>query len=220
MHQSSRQQSPDRYYREYNSKATGEGRADTFHERVDRHGNIFGARVATKQTRVPPPPKVLENIRDDHHSWRGKGFESETETQIQSYNSPPYTKRRDLGKERNMFTKAPFPQRGLSEWRVKPTEAAPSSDRRVSPGRMSLQNHVLQNPQGEAPQEAYKEQTESQILNELNEATLLYLSCPDPTEAAARRQRVLAGDAMGQTQERRRDTTQNLQIPSTSSKNK
>lgn len=234
MHQSSRQQSPDRYYREYNSKATGEGRADTFHERVDRHGNIFGARVATKQTRVPPPPKVLENIRDDHHSWRVKGFESETETQIQSYNSPPYTKRRDLGKERNMFTKAPFPQRGLSEWRVKPTEAAPSSDRRVSPGRMSLQNHVLQNPQGEAPQEAYKEQTESQILNELNEATLLYLSCPDPTEAAARRQRVLAGDAMGQTQERvasllrlqgsssdqRRDTTQNLQIPSTSSKNK
>ncbi|CAN6873725.1 unnamed protein product [Brassica oleracea] len=197
MHQSSRQQSPDRYYREYNSKATGEGRADTFHERVDRHGNIFGARVATKQTRVPPPPKVLENIRDDHHSWRGKGLEAETETQIQSYNSPPYTKRRDLGKERNMFKKAPFPQRGLSEWR------------------------------GEAPQEAYKEQTEAQILNELNEATLLYLSCPDPTEAAARRQRVLAGDAMGQTQERvasllrlqgsssdqRRDTTQDLQIP-------
>lgn len=232
MHQSSRQQSPDGYYREYNSKATGEGRADTFHERVDRHGNIFGARVATKQTRVPSPPKVLENIRDDHHSWRGKGFESETETQIQSYNSPPYTKRQDLGKERNMFKKALFPQRGLSEWRVKPTEAAPSSDRRVSPGRMSLQNHVLQNPQGEAPQEAYKEQTEAQILNELNEATLLYLSCPDPTEAAARRQRVLAGDAMCQTQERvasllrlqgsssdqRRDTIQNLQIPSTSSK--
>ncbi|KAF3502960.1 hypothetical protein F2Q69_00045445 [Brassica cretica] len=197
MHQSSRQQSPDRYYRVYNSKATGEGRADTFHERVDRHGNIFGARVATKQTRVPPPPKVLENIRDDHHSWKGKGLEAETETQIQSYNSPPYTKRRDLGKERNMFKKAPFPQRGLSEWRVKPTEAAPSSERRVSPG-----------------------------------PTLLYLSCPDPTEAAARRQRVLAGDAMGQTQERvasllrlqgnssgqRRDTTQNLQIPSTPSK--
>ncbi|KAF3503859.1 hypothetical protein F2Q69_00045446 [Brassica cretica] len=128
-YQCTRVVSPDRYYREYNSKATCEGRADTFYGRVDRHGNIFGARVATKQTRVPPPPKVLENIRDDHHSWRGKGFESETETQIQSYNSPPYTKRRDLGKERNMFKKAPFPQRGLSEWRVKPTEAAPSLDR-------------------------------------------------------------------------------------------
>ncbi|CAN6975658.1 unnamed protein product, partial [Brassica rapa subsp. trilocularis] len=128
--------------------------ADTFHERVDRHGNIFGARVATKQTR------------------------------------------------RNMLKKVPFPQRGLSEWRVKPTEAAPSSDHRVSPGRMSLQNPVLQNTQGKAPQEANKEQTEAQILNELNEATLLYLSCPDPTEAAAMRQRVLAGDAMGQTQER------------------
>ncbi|KAG5385308.1 hypothetical protein IGI04_036778, partial [Brassica rapa subsp. trilocularis] len=224
MQQRSRQQSPDRHYREYTSKATGEGRADTFHERVDRHGNIFGARVATKQTRVPPPPKALENIRDDHHSWRGKGMEAETETQIQSYNSPPYTKRRDLGKERNRLKKVPFPQRGLSEWRVKPTEAAPSSDHRVSPGRMSLQNPVLQNTQGKAPQEANKEQTEAQILNELNEATLLYLSCPDPTEAAAMRQRVLAGDAMGQTQERgsssdqRKETTQHLQIPSTSSK--
>ncbi|CAN6810652.1 unnamed protein product, partial [Brassica oleracea] len=40
-----------------------------------------------------------------------------------------------------------------------------------------------------------------QIINELNEATLLYLNCPDPTEAAARRQRVLAGDAKGQTEE-------------------
>lgn len=38
-------------------------------------------------------------------------------------------------------------------------------------------------------------------MEDLHEATLQYLSCPDPNEAAARRQRVLLGDAKGQMEE-------------------
>ncbi|KAF3502059.1 hypothetical protein F2Q69_00044121 [Brassica cretica] len=38
-------------------------------------------------------------------------------------------------------------------------------------------------------------------MEELNQVTLQYLSCSDPTEAAARRQRVLMGDAQGQMEE-------------------
>ncbi|WZZ80388.1 LOW QUALITY PROTEIN: hypothetical protein YC2023_100960 [Brassica napus] len=36
-----------------------DGTTKSFNERVDRHGNSFGERVATKQTRVPPPARAL-----------------------------------------------------------------------------------------------------------------------------------------------------------------
>uniref|UniRef100_M4DG32 Uncharacterized protein n=1 Tax=Brassica campestris TaxID=3711 RepID=M4DG32_BRACM len=39
------------------------------------------------------------------------------------------------------------------------------------------------------------------VMEELHEVTRQYLSCPDPVEAAARRQRVLTGDANGQMEE-------------------
>nr|VDD50213.1 unnamed protein product [Brassica oleracea] len=44
-------------------------------------------------------------------------------------------------------------------------------------------------------------QTKEEIQRDLDEATLLYLSCPDPTEAAARSQRVMSSDAKGQRAE-------------------
>ncbi|WZZ87172.1 hypothetical protein YC2023_115751 [Brassica napus] len=40
--------------------------------------------------------------------------------------------------------------------------------------------------------------TTETIMEELHEATRQYLSCDDPTEAAARRQRVMIGDAKGE----------------------
>lgn len=43
--------------------------------------------------------------------------------------------------------------------------------------------------------------TREEVIEELNHATLQYLSCPDPTEAAARRQRVYASDAQGHMEE-------------------
>lgn len=46
-----------------------------------------------------------------------------------------------------------------------------------------------------------QQQSREQILEDINKATQLYLSCPDPTEAAARRLKVLAGDARGQVEE-------------------
>lgn len=43
--------------------------------------------------------------------------------------------------------------------------------------------------------------TMDEVMEDLQQATRQYLSCPDPVEAAARRQRVLHGDAMGQMEE-------------------
>ncbi|WZZ90084.1 hypothetical protein YC2023_118663 [Brassica napus] len=39
--------------------------------------------------------------------------------------------------------------------------------------------------------------TRDEVMEELNQVTLQYLSSSDPTEATSRRQRVLMGDAQG-----------------------
>ncbi|WZZ42509.1 hypothetical protein YC2023_038768 [Brassica napus] len=203
----SKQLNTDHHYREVVSLPKGGGRAETksdhhtgaFHERVDRHGNSFGARVATKQTRVPPPTMTLEKTREETYNWRSKALEKSPDDQM--YSSPPYTKRRDLLRERITQRQKPFPQKGLSEWRMKPTTQILSKVHTDAPNATTSHDQGLMIIQGKNQQETSKEQTEEQIINELNEATLLYLNCPDPTEAAARRQRVLAGDAKGQTEE-------------------
>ncbi|KAG2264002.1 hypothetical protein Bca52824_071081 [Brassica carinata] len=59
-----------------------------------------------------------------------------------------------------------------------------------------------QNLQGQTSTPKSKtNQTEEEIQRDLDKATLLYLSCPDPTEAVARRQRVMSSDAKGQRAE-------------------
>ncbi|KAH0855910.1 hypothetical protein HID58_084171, partial [Brassica napus] len=161
-----------------------------FHERVDRHGNSFGARAATKQTRVPPPTRTLEKSRGESHNWRSKA--SERAPEPQGYSSPPYTMRRDIVRETNFPRKNSFPQKGLGEWRMKPATLT-CSERAHGP--------LLEVTQEQTRQETPKGHTEEQITEDLNEATRLYLSCPDPTEAAARRHRVLAGDIRNQTEE-------------------
>lgn len=171
-----------------------------FHERVDRHGNIFGARAATKQTRVPPPTRTLEKSRGESYNWRSKA--SERAPEPQGYSSPPYTMRRDIVRETNFPRKNSFPQKGLSEWRMKPATLTCSERAHVGvPGATSSQGPLLEVTQEQTRQETPKGQTEEQITEDLNEATRLYLSCPDPTEAAARRHRVLAGDIRNQTEE-------------------
>ncbi|KAG5390397.1 hypothetical protein IGI04_031938 [Brassica rapa subsp. trilocularis] len=189
-YRSGKQLTTDHHYRGVVSLPNGGGRAETisvqrtgaFHERIDRHGNSFGARVATKQTRVPPP--TAENTREETYSWRSKAL-----------GKAPEDQRGDPSKQK------PFPQKGLSEWRKKPNTQTLSKAHTDDPNATTSHDQGLAIVQGKNQQESSKEQTEEQIINELNEATLLYLSCPDPTEAAARRQRVLAGDAKGQTEE-------------------
>ena len=44
-------------------------------------------------------------------------------------------------------------------------------------------------------------QTAEQVLEDIQEATNQYLSCTDPTEAAARRRRVIEGEASGEVEE-------------------
>ncbi|KAJ4881686.1 Uncharacterized protein Rs2_38741 [Raphanus sativus] len=175
-----------------------EEQAAAFHERVDRHGNRFGARVATKQTRIPSQPRASENWRRDPTSWRNKG--ADVTSGDKDYNSPSYTIRdaplRMYGTQR----KQPFPQRGLSEWRLKPANPPRLTAPQTAPPISETQNPAERNNHLLQAEETANKQTEEQIISELNEETLRYMNCPDPTEAAARRHRVMASDARGQTE--------------------
>lgn len=172
---------------------------EAFHERLDRHGVPFGNRVATKQTRVPPPPKSLTTIRDEGLSWRNKAQAEDMEKSV--YNSPPYTKRREMTKERNPHLRAHFPQRSFTEWRAKPPIVQICSTPGSDDNPNESQDPAKQNEQSQQVQVSPTNRTELQILEEINEATQRYLNCPDPTEAAARRQRVMSGDVRGHTEQ-------------------
>ncbi|KAF3577201.1 hypothetical protein DY000_02029223 [Brassica cretica] len=170
-----------------------------FQERLDRHGNSFGARVATKQTRIPPPPKDLVLRSEKEGTWRRSSASREPEPY--SYASPPYTKQRGSRTGREHHNRGPFPQRELKEWRAKPSNVATSASQEAGPDNNNHQNSRTDLSQQDHQIGTKRPQTEEEILQDLNEATHLYLSCPDPTEAAARRQRVMIGNAKGHVEE-------------------
>ncbi|KAG2308738.1 hypothetical protein Bca52824_028486 [Brassica carinata] len=107
--------------------------------------------------------------------------------------TPPYesTHRRPL-----------FPQKEGRVWRQK---TYPAEEQEVNSPVTYLRRQAvesnLQQENGEIAVIGNQSQTREQILQDIDKATQLYLSCDDPTEAAARRLRVLAGDASGQVEE-------------------
>ncbi|CAH8344034.1 unnamed protein product [Eruca vesicaria subsp. sativa] len=155
------------------------GGQERYQERLDRYGNPFGNRVSTKQTRVPPPPPTETRPgKSDNVTWRK--ISAEQETNETGYKSPSFTRTRETRDARNGINRPLFPQRETREWRVK--------NPHQSQNDLSQQNPT-------------RYQTEDEIRKDLDEATLRYVNHPDPTEAAARRQRVLATDTNGQTEE-------------------
>ncbi|KAH0859992.1 hypothetical protein HID58_088253, partial [Brassica napus] len=151
-------------------------------------------RQTRKQLRIPPPPKDLVLRSDKPETWRK--ISASREPKPHSYTSPPYTKQRDSLTVREQYKRGPFLQRELKEWMVKPSTVAASAsqeakrdkDHQNSRTNLSHQDHQLSTK---------RHQTKEEIIQDLNEATRLYFSCPDPTEAASRRQRVMIGNAKG-----------------------
>lgn len=154
-------------------------RGTEFHERVDRHGNSFGPRVDTKQTRVPPPAKITNKASEKNLNWRNK--EGDNRAEPQDYNSPPYTHKRQPVTASDLRKALQFPQRAFSEWRVKATSGLELTTTPALPETPQPIEPEESNTQYQNDQLATKEQAENQILGELNEATLQYLNCPDPT---------------------------------------
>lgn len=169
-------------------------RDTAFHQRVDRHGNPFGQRAATYQTRAPPLKNKITPSMEREDSRRVLQEHAPTEI------SPHYSVRR-TGPTRehlNRHSRSP-----IEQWRVKehrsdrnlPKERTPER----SPGQirpplernldkedfLPLQAAVLPPPR-----------TTEQVMEELREVTYRYANVADPVESAARRQRILDGEAL------------------------
>ncbi|KAF2581295.1 hypothetical protein F2Q68_00006107 [Brassica cretica] len=80
----------------------------------------------------------------------------------------------------------------------------PAVDQEVnSPSLNPQQNQLTINlaPTQHEMRELERQQMRELLLEDINQATQQYLNCPDPTEAAARRLRVLASEKRGQVGE-------------------
>ena len=173
---------------------------NTFHERVDRHGRSFGERVSTKQTRNPPPEKTTVGLETSNQTWKSKPVQERS----QSYASPPYSRNRENSSRQGSRGKDLFPQRSLGQWRPRLVSVPDTTTGNVrsssddTPKETTLPAHQEAPPNGLINDQAL---ARGAIMEELQEVTRQYLSCPDPVEAAARRQRVLYGDANGMMEE-------------------
>ncbi|KAH0897272.1 hypothetical protein HID58_046840 [Brassica napus] len=89
------------------------------------------------------------------------------------YSSPQHTQNRQTKARETQRGRYLFPQRSQGQWRAK---------QMINPNGMCIP-------------------TMEEVMEDLHHVTRQYLSCPDPVEAAARRQRVLQGDSSGQMEE-------------------
>ncbi|XP_018443346.1 uncharacterized protein LOC108815195 [Raphanus sativus] len=168
-----------------------------FEVRLDRHGNPFGNRVSTKQTRNPPPENATLPKANSTLAWREKPAQEQT----QDYTSPPYTKNRSPNGRSGYRNRDLFPQQPSGYWKPRttnpngeatskaPVQKVPTTYEISPPGKTTLRVEESSVP------------TMEEVMEELHDVTRQYLSCPDPVEAAARRQRVQIGDAAGQMEE-------------------
>lgn len=189
----SRRSSPARYTTStnYHKREPTKSHNLSYSQRYDRHGNPFGKRVATKQTRNPPPEKTTSQTNGSPKgitTGRGTGRET-TENP-----SPQYVHRREYLQRRDVRPNTSYPRSQIKEWREKPgTPNIPPSPKITNHGTLPQENS-LNTPIQPIP-------TMEAVIEELQETTRQYLSCTDATESAARRQRVLQSEAKGDLEE-------------------
>lgn len=173
--------------------------ARPFQQRVDRHGRSYGDRVSTKQTRVPPP--VTRRSSDPPAEARGRDRTMRNDTYQNT--SPQYVHNRRHHPYESSHRRTPFPPKEMKEWRAK--GHVPEQTNRTAhidnnlPQLNSTPARIMETPTEE--ERGVQIPTQEEVMDQLHEVTLQYLSCADPTEAAARQRRVIASDSRGLTEE-------------------
>lgn len=179
-----RQNTPVRSHREVPAK----GQNISYNQRLDRHGNPFGERVATRQTRNPPPG---DSTLLTQANSRQLDQDRERERHIRETTSPQYVHKREHVYPRQNQTSLSYSRNHIKEWREKPPTTKTTSPPREGNPQAQNQGLILNTPLQPIP-------TMEEVMEDLHAVTRQYLSCEDPTESAARKQRVLQGDAEGQ----------------------
>ncbi|KAG2292282.1 hypothetical protein Bca52824_038951 [Brassica carinata] len=171
-----------------------------FQARVDRHGKPFGERVSTKQTRAPPPDTSLHM----EHKSSERAREHGTSVNGPLHISPQHVKSREARPQRKVNNRLSLPQKEMMQWREKypkethEEEVNSPAIQQITPLRAPL---AIEEVQDQLHTPINQPPTREAIMDDLQEVTRQYVNCPDPIESAARRQRVLHGDAHGQMEE-------------------
>ena len=121
------------------------------------------------------------------------------------YTSPPFTTNRNKlpragSQGRALFTQRAHTQREHAQWRPKEPESKNVAEKTIVPHVQTRQDQTTGEKE-KVDENHVRISTHEEVMEQLHEVTRQYLSCPDPIEAAARRQRVLHGDAHGQMEE-------------------
>lgn len=156
-----------------------------FNQRVDRHRRPFGDRVQPAARGNPLRNKLTPDLP---HSAR-RNLEPVTRRR---HDSPPH-----IRSERQH--QSPRDARPQQYWREKVQQREPG------PPPPSLRSPPLETERGPLQRNlALSESSmfpplpsQEAVLEELQEVTLQYTNCKDPTESAARRHRVLQGEMNG-----------------------
>lgn len=105
--------------REARTTTIREERNIPFQSRVDRHGNTYGDRAATRQTRNPPPVERITGTevvsRAAAADWRADHTTREREAL-----SPPYVKQRESRGIRRAPLRTSVSHHQVQQWRAKP----------------------------------------------------------------------------------------------------
>lgn len=183
-----------------------ERQTSEYSQRVDRHGRPFGERLPLINRGAP-----LRNKLTPRHDMAPPARRSDSAPRRNQLSRSPThsTSRRRHGPSLNDKRSSPPPSKaGQQQWREKTKETANLSvpqQRDPSPPLRPKAPPTLRPPLErnlallDFPQLPTLPPIPSreEVLNELHEVTLQYTSCADPTESAARRQRVLQSDMEG-----------------------
>lgn len=93
----------------------------SFHCRLDRHGNPFGPRLETKQTRNPPPE--YNNLMGEENPNPSRRMRDENPLGRQT-TSPQYVHNREKMEPRQGKSRALTQNNKMSVWREKPDRGA------------------------------------------------------------------------------------------------
>ena len=166
-------------------------RPTSFSQRVDRHGRPFGDRLPLPPSRgIPLRNKLTPVSRHD------------TNYEKRHISPPPVRQRRS--QDLIIPRRSPSGKRPQQLWREKRTSSPLQDDAPIhgqSPRNLTSQTREIPPLERNLAVSDFPLlppiPTTEQVLNELQEVTLQYTSCADPTESAARRQRVLQGEMEG-----------------------
>ncbi|KAH0908641.1 hypothetical protein HID58_031962, partial [Brassica napus] len=171
-------------------------------QRLDRHGRPFGSRISSA---APHPPGSRNKITpsSSHQNNTQKARTQMDHRNNEDYESPSYTRRRTANhtaRHGEGYLAERKENSPVLQWRAKSPvvnhEVTPPSSP-FQPPRRSVGRNL---EAGDFPP-ASDLPSREEVMEEIREATLQYISCHDPMESAARKQRVLQSEMNGDVEE-------------------